>query len=292
MAGEPFEPELAAAAADLPEPDAMEALDELLARDLVRPTDVPRRFRFRHPLVRRAVYEAAPGGWRLGAHERTADALAARGAPAVERAHHVERSARHGDLAAVDGAARGGRGGCGANPRHRGAPVRRGRCGYCRQPPRPLSGPPCSTPSRRRSGRSGCSGSPMPLMLESLELHRDDPLEVRIRITAGLAGLENLLGRHREAHDRLLTAYDALPENASLRGRCPAGRARGRLLLPHGIRLHARVRPARGRCGRAARQPPAARGRSRSARSRPGVERGTGGRGHLLRDRRARRRHA
>ena len=75
----------------------MEALDELLKVDLLRTTDVPRRFRFRHPLVRRAVYEAAAPGWRLGAHERCAEALAARGAPATARAHHVERSAREGD---------------------------------------------------------------------------------------------------------------------------------------------------------------------------------------------------
>jgi hypothetical protein len=48
----------------------------------------------RHPLVRRAVYEASPGGWRLGAHQRSAEALAARGAAAAARAHHLERSAR------------------------------------------------------------------------------------------------------------------------------------------------------------------------------------------------------
>ena len=79
----------------------MDAVDELLQLDLIHPTDVPRRFRFRHPLVRRAVYEATPGGWRLGAHERCAEALVARGAPAAARAHHIERSARVGDLAAV-----------------------------------------------------------------------------------------------------------------------------------------------------------------------------------------------
>src|SRR3954467_11131815 len=79
----------------------MDAIDELLLVDLGRNTDVPRRFRFRHPLIRRAVYEATPGGWRLGAHERCADLLAARGASAAARAHHVERSAREGDLEAV-----------------------------------------------------------------------------------------------------------------------------------------------------------------------------------------------
>jgi len=100
VAGDPFEPELAAAAARTSEAAAMDALDELLRVDLVRSTDVPRRFRFRHPLVRRAVYDATAAGWRLGAHERCADALALRGATAA-RAHHVERSARQGDPGAV-----------------------------------------------------------------------------------------------------------------------------------------------------------------------------------------------
>ena len=77
VAGDPFEPELAAAAAQLPETTVMGAIDELLQLDLLRTTDVPRRFRFRHPLVRRAVYEATAAGWRLGAHERCAAALAA-----------------------------------------------------------------------------------------------------------------------------------------------------------------------------------------------------------------------
>ena len=96
VAGDPFDPELAAAAAAFDGTSALEAVDELLRLDLIRETDVPRRFRFRHPLVRRAVYESAPGGWRLGAHERCADALAARGVGPEERAHHVERAGRQG----------------------------------------------------------------------------------------------------------------------------------------------------------------------------------------------------
>ena len=72
VVGDPFEPELAAAAADMTEQQAIEMIDELLAADLIRLTSVPRRFRFRHPIVRRAVYEAAPAGWRIGAHRRVA----------------------------------------------------------------------------------------------------------------------------------------------------------------------------------------------------------------------------
>ena len=40
--------------------------------DLIRPTESSRYFRFRHPIVRRAVYDSTPGAWQLGAHARTA----------------------------------------------------------------------------------------------------------------------------------------------------------------------------------------------------------------------------
>ncbi len=101
VAGEPFEPDVAAEIGEVSDDDVTVALDDLLARDLVRGTDVPRQFRFRHPLVRRAVYAHAGGGWRLAAHGRAAAALAARGASAAAQAHHVEHSARRGDEAAI-----------------------------------------------------------------------------------------------------------------------------------------------------------------------------------------------
>ncbi len=101
VAGEPFEAGLAAVIAELSPPEGLAALDGLLALDLVRPTAVPRRFIFRHPLVRRAVLESAPGGWKLAAHARAAAALAAGGAAAAECAHHVEHCASQGDEEAI-----------------------------------------------------------------------------------------------------------------------------------------------------------------------------------------------
>jgi predicted ATPase len=90
VAGDPFELDLAVAASAMPEPDALDVLDELVARDLIRVGEVPRRFQFRHPLVRSAVYESCAPGARLVAHQRCAQELAVRGAPATARAHHLE----------------------------------------------------------------------------------------------------------------------------------------------------------------------------------------------------------
>jgi predicted ATPase len=93
VAGDPFDPELAGAAAGTTERATMTALDELLRLELVRPTEVPRRFRFRHPLVRRSVYEGTPGGWRLGAHERVSDTLLER-VPGRRRGHTTSSAPR------------------------------------------------------------------------------------------------------------------------------------------------------------------------------------------------------
>jgi ATP/maltotriose-dependent transcriptional regulator MalT len=101
VAGESFEPELVSAIAEQAEADVLVSIDELVEVDFIRPTEAPRRFRFRHPIVRRAVYDAIPQGWRISAHARAAAALAASQAPAVARAHHVEDSAVVGDEQAI-----------------------------------------------------------------------------------------------------------------------------------------------------------------------------------------------
>jgi DNA-binding CsgD family transcriptional regulator len=101
VAGDPFTHDLAAAAAGLSERATLAALDRLLAVDLVRAGSAPVEFRFRHPIVRRAVYDSTSPAWRLAAHARLARVLVERGAPDVLVAPHLERSARGGDEGAI-----------------------------------------------------------------------------------------------------------------------------------------------------------------------------------------------
>jgi len=209
VAGDPFEPELAAAAAATSEPAAMDAIDELLLRDLVRNTEVPRRFRFRHPLIRRAVYEATPGGWRLGAHERCADLLAARGATAAARAHHVERSAREGDLAAVAVLREAGEGAARLAPES--------AANWFADALRLL---PATAPSGERIelllARSaaqtaiGQFADSHSVLLDAVAIAPDDATVAR-----RCAAVESLLGRHEQAGTRLASAIERLPDQGS-----------------------------------------------------------------------------
>lgn len=99
--GDPFDIDLAARVAELDAPRAAAATDELAGAGLIRDGGAPRRFRFRHPLTRQAIHDAAPAGTRRLAHRRAAEALTASGADSSAVAHHVAQSAEHGDMAAV-----------------------------------------------------------------------------------------------------------------------------------------------------------------------------------------------
>ncbi len=101
VAGDPFTPELAGAIAEEDPTHALAALDRTIAVGLIAPTETPVLFRFRHPIVRRAVYASAGAAWRVGAHARAAALLSRRGAGPLARAHHVERSAVRGDEDAI-----------------------------------------------------------------------------------------------------------------------------------------------------------------------------------------------
>jgi ATP/maltotriose-dependent transcriptional regulator MalT len=214
VAGDPFEPELAAAAAAASEAAATDAVDELLELDLVRTTDMPRRFRFRHPLVRRAIYEATPGGWRLGAHERCAEALAARGATAAARAHHVERSAREGDVAAVAVLREAG------ETASRLAPASGARWfeGALRLLPQ-------NAPAQERVELLLARAEALTAtahfaeshsaLLEGISIVPADSVALRARLIRACAGVEHLLGQQEQAHDRLETALRALSDSDS-----------------------------------------------------------------------------
>jgi DNA-binding CsgD family transcriptional regulator len=214
VAGDPFEPELAAAAAATSEAAAMEALDELLELDLIRTTHVPRRFRFRHPLIRRAVYDATAGGWRLGAHERCAEALAARGVTAAGRAHHVERSAREGDVAAVALLREAGEGAARLAPES----AARWFGGALRLLPETASAQERAELLLEQAGALAAAGhfvDSHEALLEAVANVPEESSALSTTVATACAGVERFLGRYEQAHARLEMALRRLPEPAS-----------------------------------------------------------------------------
>jgi DNA-binding NarL/FixJ family response regulator len=214
VAGDPFEPELAAAAAGASEDSTMEAVDELLELDLIRQTEVPRRFRFRHPLVRRAVYETTLGGWRLGAHERCAEALAARGAAAVARAYHVDRSAREGDLGAVAVLREAG----GAAARLAPESAARWFGGALRllSQTAPAEDRVELLLARARAlAAAGHFAGSHEALLEAMAIVPEQLSTLRSTLTTACARVEHRLGQYEQAHVRLVRALSGLPEPTS-----------------------------------------------------------------------------
>jgi DNA-binding CsgD family transcriptional regulator len=216
VVGEPFDPGIAGEVAKLGDTAALAALDELLRRELVRPTEVPRRFIFRHPLVRRSVYENVGGGSRLAAHALAAEALAARGAAATERAHHVEQAAAPGDPGAVDvlleaAAAASGRAPA-VSARWLGGALRlvldedRDRQIAIRM----------ELASALRSG--GELERCREVLLETIALLGEDDEPQRLQLVAWCAAVEHWLGQHEDAHLRLTRAWEELDDHGSPEG--------------------------------------------------------------------------
>ena len=189
------------------------------------PTDVPRRFAFRHPLVRRAVYESTGGGWRLTAHGRAAAELAARGAGAAARAHHVEQSAARGDEEAIATLLEAAE----ATQAHAPATAARWFGAALRlMPERDTAARGQALVAQARALRAvGENDRCVACLTEAMTLLGPDPA-----LTAATALAENFLGRHESAQRRLA----ALPLERRPRGRGhPAGSPRQRV-------LHARPR--------------------------------------------------
>ena len=214
VAGDPFELELAAVGAGASENSAIEAIDGLLQLDLIRQTDVPRRFRFRHPLVRRAVYETTPGGWRLGAHERCAEALAARGAAAASRAHHVERSAREGDIGAVAVLREAGQATARLAPEN----ASRWFGGALRLLPQTAPAEDRVELLLARAEALAAAGhfaDSHEALQEGIAIVPETSSTLRTTLITSCARVERFLGRYEQAHARLVGALRDLPEEAT-----------------------------------------------------------------------------
>jgi ATP/maltotriose-dependent transcriptional regulator MalT len=213
IAGDPFEPELAYAIAELSRQAGISALDELLDERLLHATDVPRRFAFRHPLVRRAVYASSKGGWRLAAHARAAQALAVQRASAAARAHHVEQSGVQGEQASIALLLEAGD-----------ADASRAPAGAARWYAAALRLMPDDDRSARLHAlmklaqvrqATGDLTRCLATLLEAIDLVPGDDLALRLRLTSACAACENFLGRHAVAERRLNETLDALPDKGS-----------------------------------------------------------------------------
>ncbi|MDX6617993.1 MAG: hypothetical protein QOK36_379, partial [Gaiellales bacterium] len=215
VTGEPVDLELAAATSAIDQDSALDAIDELVRAQLLEPTEVPRRYRFLHPIVRYAVYESAAEGWRMRAHARAAEALSCRRASASARAHHVERSAGAGDEQAIAVLVEAGGD---AAPR---APAAAARwyAAALRLLPQDRSARP-----RRLELLIAVSGAlvaagqleqGLDALLEAIGLVPRASGAIRVRLIGACASCENLLGRHNAGHERLLRALEELDDHGS-----------------------------------------------------------------------------
>jgi DNA-binding CsgD family transcriptional regulator len=212
VVGESFEPELVAPIAERSVEFTLQALDQLVRADIIRGTTMPRRFRFRHPIVRRAVYDGIPSGWRLAAHARAAASLIAARAPASTSAHHVERSAMQGDELAVAVLVEAARGAASR------APLGAGR--WLLAALRLL--PTEASPERRMGllteaatalASGGAYDEALAALEESLALVPSDQAEVRADVTAKIAYVKRRSGRPFDSRPVLEHALESLTDS-------------------------------------------------------------------------------
>lgn len=90
--GDHATPEMLSAITAVPVSEVVEALHQVMKRDLMRPDHGRRRLVLRHPVVRALVHDSIAPWQREQLHRQTAAELARVGAPLLEQAHHVEQS--------------------------------------------------------------------------------------------------------------------------------------------------------------------------------------------------------
>ncbi|MFL5841193.1 MAG: AAA family ATPase [Thermoleophilaceae bacterium] len=219
IAGDPFEVELARVVAGLAEREAFDALDVLCKRELVQPTEHPRRFAFRHPVIRSAVYAAIPVGAQLRGHGAAAEELARAGAALPARARHLAHAATPGDMKA--------------------AAVLRAAAGVVRAQA-PAIAADWLTAARRADPSVGAEGlaelaevlvdagrlqAALEIVDEAAAITNGNDGDLAVRIAVAGASVERLLGRHVPAQRRLERALAAAPEDGRLAAQLAANLA-------------------------------------------------------------------
>ncbi|MBB5897982.1 DNA-binding CsgD family transcriptional regulator/tetratricopeptide (TPR) repeat protein [Kutzneria kofuensis] len=212
VAGDLFEPDVLAAIAGMSQQDTDHAVDELVARDLIRPKGRG-RFGYWLPMMRAAAYASGGGAWLIQAHARAWEALEERGASVLLRAHHVERCARTGDeraIAVLVDAARMTAARAPANAAH-----------WLSLALDLL--PDKGEDDERRLelladmatflGMSGRLEQARDVLHEVVRLLPRDAVDQRVRAVGFCATIEHLLGRHTEAGGLLLAELRRLPEH-------------------------------------------------------------------------------
>ena len=137
-----------------------------------------------------------------------------RGASATARAHHVERSARHGDPTAIATFREAG-----------GAAAQRAPASAARWFAAALRLVPASTPGEERIelllsyaaalAASGRFDESHATLIEGAGIVPADAEALRARVAVACAGVERLLGRHTQARARLESALGDLPDRGS-----------------------------------------------------------------------------
>jgi predicted ATPase/DNA-binding CsgD family transcriptional regulator len=214
VAGEPFDPSTVARITGVEEREALEAVDQLARIGLVRATEVLRRFVFRHPIVRRAIYEGTGEGFRIMTHAHAARVLAERDAPLAAQAHHVELSAEVGDGGAVELLTEAGRA---ATPRAPATAARwfRGalRLGYEDADPAWRLG--LLTELATALGASGQVKESREALNEALSLLPPNEPTLKARLLGTMAQLDHMVGQHSQARTLLETALSELGDKRS-----------------------------------------------------------------------------
>jgi DNA-binding CsgD family transcriptional regulator/tetratricopeptide (TPR) repeat protein len=213
VAGDLFELDVVAAIAGVSRRDTDIAVDELVARDLIRPRGGGGRFGYWLPVMRAAAYGGGGGGWLIQAHARAWEVLEERGASVLRRAHHVERCARTGDERAIAVLVDAARTTAARAPAH---------AAHWLSLALDLLPDKGEDDARRLElladmatflGMSGQLEQARDALHEVLRLLPRDAVDRRVRAVSFCATVEHLLGRDAEASGLLLAELHRLPEH-------------------------------------------------------------------------------